>query len=160
GYLAKRYELDEEEIATIGDMPNDVLMFARSGLSIAMGQSGREVHRAARHVTTTNDDDGFADAGEKFILYEDSYSGGYGHSDATRDGGARPHGRGDRPAAHEGRAPLRRLRRLPGRRKGARGGRRDRLDVARGLRGEAREAPCGVGDGARGRDHGQDDRVA
>jgi len=39
-----------------------------SGLSIAMGQSGREVHRAARHVTTSNEQDGFANAVERFIV--------------------------------------------------------------------------------------------
>jgi hydroxymethylpyrimidine pyrophosphatase-like HAD family hydrolase len=49
-------------------MPNDVLMFAHSGLSIAMGQSDREVHRAARRVTTSNDEDGFANAVDRFIL--------------------------------------------------------------------------------------------
>ena len=58
----------EERIATIGDMPNDVLMFARSGLSIAMGNAHREVQRAALHVTTANDDDGFANAVRRFIL--------------------------------------------------------------------------------------------
>jgi hypothetical protein len=67
-YLAERYGIAPEEIATIGDMPNDVLMFARSGLSIAMGQSDREVQRAARRVTLSNDEDGFADAVERFIL--------------------------------------------------------------------------------------------
>ena len=67
-YLAGRYDLAEDEIATIGDMPNDVLMFARSGLSIAMGNAHREVQRAARHVTTTNDEDGFANAVDRFIL--------------------------------------------------------------------------------------------
>ena len=61
-----------DEIATIGDMPNDVLMFAHSGLSIAMGNADREVQRAARRVTTTNDDDGFANAVERFILGERS----------------------------------------------------------------------------------------
>ena len=66
--LALRYRIREEQIATIGDMPNDVLMFARSGLSIAMGQSGREVQRAARRVTASNDEDGFAEAVERFIL--------------------------------------------------------------------------------------------
>ena len=34
-YLAAKYKIDASEIATIGDMPNDVLMFAHSGLSIA-----------------------------------------------------------------------------------------------------------------------------
>jgi Cof subfamily protein (haloacid dehalogenase superfamily) len=67
-YLSTRYDLDSAEIATIGDMPNDMLMFARSGLSIAMGQSEPEVQQAARHVTTSNDDEGFANAIESFIL--------------------------------------------------------------------------------------------
>ena len=67
-YLARRYDLPPEEIATIGDMPNDVLMFAHSGLSIAMGNADREVQRAARRVTTSNDDDGFANAVERFVL--------------------------------------------------------------------------------------------
>jgi len=69
-YLAERYAIATDEIATIGDMPNDVLMFARSGLSIAMGNADREVQRAARRVTTTNDEDGFANAVERFILRE------------------------------------------------------------------------------------------
>jgi hydroxymethylpyrimidine pyrophosphatase-like HAD family hydrolase len=67
-FLSERYAIPPEEIATIGDMPNDVLMFAHSGLSIAMGNADREVQRAARRVTTSNDDDGFANAVERFIL--------------------------------------------------------------------------------------------
>jgi Cof subfamily protein (haloacid dehalogenase superfamily) len=67
-YLAAKYKLETDDIATIGDMPNDVLMFAHSGLSIAMGQSSPEVKRAARRVTTSNEDEGFANAVEKFIL--------------------------------------------------------------------------------------------
>lgn len=67
-YLAAQYRLDPDDIATIGDMPNDVLMFAHSGLSIAMGQSSPEVKRAARRVTTSNEDEGFASAVERFIL--------------------------------------------------------------------------------------------
>jgi hypothetical protein len=67
-YLSARYEIPPEEIATIGDMPNDVLMFAHSGLSIAMGNASPEVKRAARRVTTSNDEEGFANAVERFIL--------------------------------------------------------------------------------------------
>ena len=66
--LSERYSIPTDEIATIGDMPNDVLMFAHSGLSIAMGNADREVQRAARRVTTTNDEDGFANAVHRFIL--------------------------------------------------------------------------------------------
>ena len=67
-FLSEKYAIREDEIATIGDMPNDVLMFAHSGLSIAMGNADREVQRAARRVTTTNDEDGFANAVHRFIL--------------------------------------------------------------------------------------------
>jgi Cof subfamily protein (haloacid dehalogenase superfamily) len=71
-FLSERYGIAEAEIATVGDGPNDVLMFERSGLSIAMGNADREVQRAATHVTATNDEDGFADAVERFILPERS----------------------------------------------------------------------------------------
>jgi hydroxymethylpyrimidine pyrophosphatase-like HAD family hydrolase len=60
--------VEADEIATIGDMPNDMLMFAHSGLSIAMGNADREVQHAARRVTATDDEDGFAHAVERFIL--------------------------------------------------------------------------------------------
>ncbi|MGH7669643.1 MAG: Cof-type HAD-IIB family hydrolase [Gemmatimonadaceae bacterium] len=66
--LARRYGLKSGEIATIGDMPNDVLMFAHSGLSIAMGNADAQVQRAARRTTATNDDDGFAKAMERFVM--------------------------------------------------------------------------------------------
>ena len=71
-FLSRLYDIEPDEIATIGDMPNDVLMFAHSGLSIAMGNADREVQRAARRVATSNDDDGFANAVERFILREGS----------------------------------------------------------------------------------------
>jgi Cof subfamily protein (haloacid dehalogenase superfamily) len=67
-YLSRALGIPAERFATIGDMPNDVLMFARSGLSIAMGNAGAEVQRAARRVTASNEDDGFAKAIERFVL--------------------------------------------------------------------------------------------
>jgi Cof subfamily protein (haloacid dehalogenase superfamily) len=67
-YLSAHYDIPTEAIATIGDMPNDVLMFARSGLSIAMGNADREVQRAARRVTGPNDREGFAEAVRRFVL--------------------------------------------------------------------------------------------
>ena len=57
-----------EQVATIGDMANDVLMFAHSGTSIAMGNASSDVQRAARYVTTSNTDEGFANAVERFVL--------------------------------------------------------------------------------------------
>jgi hydroxymethylpyrimidine pyrophosphatase-like HAD family hydrolase len=57
-----------EEIATIGDQPNDVLMFKRSGFSIAMGNASDEVKGKATAVTDSYNDEGFAKAMERFIL--------------------------------------------------------------------------------------------
>lgn len=73
--LAKLYGIPLEQVATIGDMPNDVLMFAHTGLSIAMGNADREVQRAARHVTASNDDDGFAKAVERWVLGKGTANG-------------------------------------------------------------------------------------
>ena len=67
-YLAERYHLSADEIATIGDQPNDVLMFAHSGLSIAMGNADPQVQRSARRVTSSNEDNGFAAAVRRFVL--------------------------------------------------------------------------------------------
>jgi Cof subfamily protein (haloacid dehalogenase superfamily) len=67
-YLSKRYEIPPAQIATIGDMPNDVLMFTPSGLSVAMGNASAEVQQAATEVTTSNEDEGFANAVARFIL--------------------------------------------------------------------------------------------
>ncbi|MFB7667653.1 Cof-type HAD-IIB family hydrolase [Kitasatospora sp. NPDC056138] len=67
-YWSAKLRISPDQIATIGDMPNDVLMFAHSGLSIAMGNASHEVQRAARRVTTSNEEEGFANAVEQFIL--------------------------------------------------------------------------------------------
>lgn len=66
--LAKLLGLGTSQIATIGDMPNDVMMFAESGLSIAMGNASDAVQSNADHVTTSDQDDGFAHAVRHFIL--------------------------------------------------------------------------------------------
>src|SRR5206468_538512 len=55
-------------IATIGDMPNDVPMLTAAGLGIAMGNAAPDVQRFARHVTRSNDDEGFAHAIDTFVL--------------------------------------------------------------------------------------------
>ena len=66
--LAGRLNILPAQIATIGDMPNDVLMFRQSGFSIAMGNASDEVKAQARAVTDSNENDGFASAIRKFIL--------------------------------------------------------------------------------------------
>ncbi|MGH8913313.1 MAG: Cof-type HAD-IIB family hydrolase [Acidimicrobiia bacterium] len=67
-YLSGQLDIPLEAIASIGDMPNDVLMFAHSGVSIAMGNASHEVQRSARYVTSSNEEEGFARAMERFVL--------------------------------------------------------------------------------------------
>lgn len=66
--LARTQNIPAEEIAAFGDQPNDVLMFEKSGFSIAMGQASEEVKKAASRVTAGLDDEGFALGVERFIL--------------------------------------------------------------------------------------------
>jgi Cof subfamily protein (haloacid dehalogenase superfamily) len=66
--IAKLLGVPPAEIAAIGDGANDVAMFERSGLSIAMGNASPQVQRAADFVTESNSEDGFAKAIERFII--------------------------------------------------------------------------------------------
>lgn len=66
--LSRQLEIPQAEIATIGDMPNDVLMFRESGLSIAMGNARPEVREEAHFVTDDYNNEGFAKAMERFVL--------------------------------------------------------------------------------------------
>lgn len=66
--IAQSLRVPENEIAVLGDMFNDVPMFRRAGLSIAMGNAADEVKREADYVTNTNRDEGVAKAIEQIIL--------------------------------------------------------------------------------------------
>lgn len=72
--LTRRLGLPGSQVATIGDMPNDVLMFAESGFSIAMGNASDAVKARASAVTDTNEDDGFAKAVRRFLLQPNAAS--------------------------------------------------------------------------------------
>jgi Cof subfamily protein (haloacid dehalogenase superfamily) len=66
--LARLMDVPLAEVAAIGDGGNDVAMFERSGLSIAMGNASPDVRRSADFVTASNSEDGFARAIEQIIL--------------------------------------------------------------------------------------------
>ncbi|MGV8951292.1 MAG: Cof-type HAD-IIB family hydrolase [Cypionkella sp.] len=66
--LVRMLNVPASAIATIGDQPNDVLMFRKSGMSIAMGNASAEVKAQANHVTSSCEDEGFAKAIEDFVL--------------------------------------------------------------------------------------------
>ncbi len=68
--LARAAGVSLEEVAVIGDQRNDLPMFARAGLSIAMGQGPREVRAAADRVTESNEADGVAHAIDEIVLAE------------------------------------------------------------------------------------------
>jgi Cof subfamily protein (haloacid dehalogenase superfamily) len=67
-YHAGRLGIPAAEIATIGDMPNDVLMFRESGFSIAMGNASPDVQAQAAATTESCDEEGFAKAVERYFL--------------------------------------------------------------------------------------------
>jgi hydroxymethylpyrimidine pyrophosphatase-like HAD family hydrolase len=49
-------------------MPNDELMFAKSGFSIAMGNASDAVKNNASATTDSYNDEGFAKAVERYLL--------------------------------------------------------------------------------------------
>jgi Cof subfamily protein (haloacid dehalogenase superfamily) len=74
GAVARRLSawlgVPRERITTLGDQPNDVLMFRESGLSIAMGNAPAAVQAQANRVTASSEEEGFALALERFVLGE------------------------------------------------------------------------------------------
>ncbi len=70
--LSKYLNIPPEQIATMGDQPNDVLMFRKSGFSIAMGNASDEVKGQASVVTDSNENEGFANAVRRFVLPRDA----------------------------------------------------------------------------------------
>jgi len=70
--MARRRGISTDAIATIGDMENDLAMFRSSGISIAMGNAADDIKKQATHVTTSNDDEGFAGAIEMILKNNDA----------------------------------------------------------------------------------------
>jgi hypothetical protein len=67
GNIARRLGISTDAVATIGDMQNDLPMFAKSGISFAMGNATDDVKKRATHVTDSNEHDGFARAMETIL---------------------------------------------------------------------------------------------
>ena len=66
--LASFYDLQREEIITIGDSENDLSMIEYAGLGIAMGNATARIKQKADYITDSNDNEGVANAINKFIL--------------------------------------------------------------------------------------------
>lgn len=67
-HIARLLGVPLESVAVIGDQANDLSMFRRAGLAIAMGQARPAVQDAAHEVAASNEDAGVADAIARFIL--------------------------------------------------------------------------------------------
>jgi Cof subfamily protein (haloacid dehalogenase superfamily) len=65
--MAKRLGISTDAVATVGDMQNDLAMFRKSGLSIAMGNATDDVKKVATLATASNEDEGFAKAIEMIL---------------------------------------------------------------------------------------------
>jgi Cof subfamily protein (haloacid dehalogenase superfamily) len=65
--LARAFGSDLAQVAVLGDMPNDLPMFARAGLSVAMGQAPADVQAGADATAASNEEDGVADAIFRFV---------------------------------------------------------------------------------------------
>ena len=66
--LADRLGVRAEEVLAIGDHLNDLEMLQFAGVGVAMGNALPEVKAIADHVTGTLDEDGVAQAIERFVL--------------------------------------------------------------------------------------------
>ena len=88
--LAARLAVPPGGIAVLGDMGNDVEMFARAGFAIAMGNATPEVKNLAHAVTLSNDEDGFAAAVDRYMLFARSPAAPLRKSPALSRTGERP----------------------------------------------------------------------
>ncbi len=69
-YLAKMWDLKQEEIMACGDQDNDIEMLLAAGTKVAMGNATEDLKKIADYVTDTVDNDGVVKAVEKFIGIE------------------------------------------------------------------------------------------
>jgi Cof subfamily protein (haloacid dehalogenase superfamily) len=66
--LAEMYGVKREEIIAIGDNENDISMIEYAGMGIAMGNAEESLKSVANHITGDYQEDGVAEAIERFIL--------------------------------------------------------------------------------------------
>ncbi len=66
--VAEHYGIPQTDVLAIGDSYNDLGMLAWAGLGVAVGNAPPLVKAAADHVTLSNDEDGVAEALERWAL--------------------------------------------------------------------------------------------
>ncbi len=66
--VLKELQVLPEEVLAIGDAENDLEMIQMAGVGVAVGNAAQPVKDAADYIAPSFDDDGVADAVERFIL--------------------------------------------------------------------------------------------
>ena len=66
--LAEHLEIPQERVMAIGDSGNDIDMIAYAGLGVAMGNAVPEVLEVADVVTTSNNENGVANALNRYFF--------------------------------------------------------------------------------------------
>lgn len=69
-FLCRHLGLTPEEVMAFGDADNDLAMLEAVGYPVAMGNALDSLKEIAWHVTASNDEDGVAQAIERFLLME------------------------------------------------------------------------------------------
>ncbi|HEX3033153.1 MAG TPA: HAD hydrolase family protein, partial [Bacillota bacterium] len=67
-FIASSLNIEPQEIMAFGNGINDIEMLRYAGWGVAVSNSAVEVQEAARLVTGSNDEEGVADALEKYVL--------------------------------------------------------------------------------------------
>jgi Cof subfamily protein (haloacid dehalogenase superfamily) len=66
--LLKSMKISMEHVLAIGDGENDIEMLQSAGIGVAVGNADAKVKEAANYVVASNDEDGLAEAIERFVL--------------------------------------------------------------------------------------------
>jgi len=67
-FICDHYRVPLHRTIAIGDAPNDIGMLKLAGVGVAMESAPEQVRRAADYVTSGNDEEGVAEALERFVL--------------------------------------------------------------------------------------------
>lgn len=67
-FLATKFKIDQAQVMALGDSLNDTDMLKYAGFGVAMGNAIPEVQAVSQAVTSRNNEDGVAEAIEKYAL--------------------------------------------------------------------------------------------
>lgn len=66
--VSAHYNIDRKDVLAVGDSYNDLAMIEWAGIGVAMGNARDAVKEAADFVTTSNEEEGVAEALKRFVL--------------------------------------------------------------------------------------------